>query len=91
MVPPGPYDWFRIDYTDPNTGFRAGWHQDEGHPNLGRAHFQYAAVDVEHRWGVTFRHDTPPLVLWEIVEDLPRNGPTRLPIYGRGIVTPSRA
>jgi hypothetical protein len=27
-------------------------------------------VDVEHRWGVTFRHDTPPLVLWEIVEDL---------------------
>lgn len=21
-----PHDWFRIDYTDPNTGFHAGWH-----------------------------------------------------------------
>lgn len=24
-----PYDWFRVDYHDPNTGFHAGWHQDE--------------------------------------------------------------
>jgi hypothetical protein len=21
-----PHDWFRVDYTDPNTGFHAGWH-----------------------------------------------------------------
>jgi hypothetical protein len=21
-----PDDWFRINYTDPNTGFHAGWH-----------------------------------------------------------------
>jgi hypothetical protein len=21
-----PHDWFRVGYTDPNTGFHAGWH-----------------------------------------------------------------
>lgn len=34
-----PADWFRVNYSDPNTGFHAGWHQDEDHPDLGRAHF----------------------------------------------------
>jgi len=65
-----PRDWFRINYTDPNTGFHAGWHQDEDHPDLGRAHFQYSAGDEEDRWGITFKHQTPSLILWEIVEEL---------------------
>lgn len=65
-----PHDWFRVDYTDPNTGFHAGWHQDEDHPELGRAHFQYSTPDDGDRWGVTFVHYTPSLVLWEIVEGL---------------------
>lgn len=65
-----PDDWFRVDYTDPNTGFHAGWHQDEDHPSLGRAHFQYSSDDEGDRWGISFDHETPSLVLWEIVEEL---------------------
>ncbi|MFC6771278.1 hypothetical protein ACFQDD_07080, partial [Halorubrum pallidum] len=48
----------------------AGWHQDEDHPDLGRAHFQYSVADTEDRWEITFEHETPSLVLWEIVEEL---------------------
>lgn len=66
-----PHDWFRVNYHDPNTGFHAGWHQDEDHSELGRTHFQYATPDDGDRWGVTFEHETTPsLILWEIVEDL---------------------
>lgn len=65
-----PYDWFRVNYSDPNTGFHAGWHQDEDHPDLGPAHFQYSTADGEDRWGVSFEHETPSLRLWEIVEEL---------------------
>lgn len=65
-----PHDWFRIDYHDSNTGFHAGWHQDEDHPGLGRAHFQYSNDEGDDRWGVTFRHETPSLLLWEIIEEL---------------------
>lgn len=65
-----PDDWFRVDFTDPNTGFHAGWHQDEDHPDLGRTHFQYSTPDESDRWGVSFDHETPSLVLWEIVESI---------------------
>jgi hypothetical protein len=65
-----PHDWFRINYTDPNTDFHAGRHQDEDHPDLGRTHSQYSAVDEEDRCGITFEHETPSLILWEIVEAL---------------------
>ncbi len=63
-------DWFRVNYHDPNTNFHAGWHQDEDHPSLGPAHFQYATDDEQDRWGVTFAHETPSLILWEIIEEL---------------------
>lgn len=63
-------DWFRVDFSDPNTGFHAGWHQDEDHPDLGQTHFQYSVGETEDRWAVTFRHETPSLILWEIVEAL---------------------
>jgi hypothetical protein len=59
-----------VGYTDPNTGFHAGWHQDEDHPGLGRTHFQYSTDTRQDRWGVTFEHETPSLILWEIVEEL---------------------
>lgn len=65
-----PHDWFRVDYSDPNTGFHAGWHQDEDHPNLGRTHFQYVTSEEADRWGVTFQHETPSLILWALVEEL---------------------
>lgn len=64
------HDWSRVDYSDPNTGFHAGWHQDEDHPDLGRAHFQYASAEESGRREVTFRHETPSLILWEIIEEL---------------------
>lgn len=64
------HDWFRIDYHDPNTGFHAGWHQDRSHPDLGPAHFQYSTDNESDRWGVTFEHETPSLILWEIIEKL---------------------
>ncbi|WP_049929067.1 hypothetical protein [Halopiger goleimassiliensis] len=65
-----PRDWFHVDYSDPNTGFHAGWHQDEDHPDLGYAHVQVAVGDETDRRGVEFDHETPSLVLWEIVESL---------------------
>lgn len=65
-----PHDWFRVDYSDPNTGFHAGWHQDEDHPDLGRAHVQYASDEEADRRAVTFQHETPSLILWEIIETL---------------------
>jgi hypothetical protein len=65
-----PHDWFRINYIDPNTDFHAGWHQDEDHPDLGRAHFQYSTPSEEDRWGISFEQETPSLILWEIVETL---------------------
>jgi len=65
-----PHDWFRVDYVDPNTGLHAGWHQDESHPDLGRAHFQYTVDNTTTRRAATFEHETPSLVLWEILEQL---------------------
>jgi hypothetical protein len=63
-----PDDWFRVDYSDPNTGFHAGWHQDEDHPDLGPAHFQYTNEGDTTYQPVSFRNVTPSLILWEIVE-----------------------
>jgi hypothetical protein len=65
-----PRDWFRVDYGDPNTGFHAGWHQDESHPDLGPAHVQYTADGETTRQTATFDHETPSLLLWEIIERL---------------------
>lgn len=65
-----PRDWFRVNYHDPNTNVHAGWHQDEDHPWLGHAHVQYSTDDERDRWGVTFAHETPSRILWEIMEEL---------------------
>ena len=65
-----PHDRFRVNYHDSNTNFHAGWHQDDDHPTLGPAHFQYSTADEQDRWGVTFAHETPSRILWEIIEEL---------------------
>jgi len=65
-----PDDWFRINYTDPNTDFHASWHQDENHPDLGQAHFQYSTANTQDRWRITFEHEPPSLILWEIIEGI---------------------
>ena len=65
-----PRDWFRVNYNDPNSGFHAGWHQDEDYPDLGPAHFQYSVDENTTCRGVTFDHETPSLLLWEIIEEL---------------------
>lgn len=65
-----PHDWFRVNYSDPNAGFHAGWHQDEDHLDLGCAHFQYSTDEEDDRRAVTFRHETPSLILWELIGEL---------------------
>lgn len=65
-----PHDWFRVNYSDPNTEFHAGWHQDEDHADLGRTHFQYSNAETTERQAVTFQHETPSLILWDIIEEL---------------------
>ncbi|WP_254863700.1 hypothetical protein [Halovivax gelatinilyticus] len=68
-----PHDWFRVDYVDPNTNFHAGWYQDEDHPELGPTHFQCTRETGTERRAVRFEHETPSLILWEIVEALLEN------------------
>ncbi len=65
-----PNDWFRVNYSDPNTGFHAGWHQDEDHPDLGPAHFQYTDEGETDYQPFSFEHETPSLRLWEIIDHL---------------------
>lgn len=65
-----PNDWFRTDYSDPNSRFHAGWHQDEDHADIGPTHFQYTSGGDTNRREATFEHETPSLVLWEIIERL---------------------
>ncbi len=65
-----PDDWFRVDYSEPNTGHHVGWHQDEDHPQLGTAHLQETQDGETRHRKKTFEHETPSLVLWEIVEEL---------------------
>ena len=61
-----PYDEFRIDYADPNSGFHCGWHQDEDHSDLGTVHFQYQTASMEDpRYeGAVFEAESPPKLLW---------------------------
>jgi hypothetical protein len=42
----------------------------EDHPELGHAHLQYSTGDEEGCWSVSFEHETPSLILWEIVDEL---------------------
>lgn len=67
-----PHDEFRIDYADPNRGFHCGWHQDEDHDDLGRAHFQYqtSAVEAPHYEEAVFEAESPPKLLWECCNSL---------------------
>lgn len=65
-----PHDWFRVNYSDSNTGFHAGWHQDEDHADLGRTHFQYSNAETTERRAITFQHETSSLILWDIIEEL---------------------
>jgi len=74
---------FRIDYTDPNTGFHCGWHRDDDHPDLGEIHFQYErpADDEPTYETADFAATTPPKLLWECLDEL---FTTRLPALTTG-------
>lgn len=65
-----PADWFRVDYSDPNSEFHAGWHQDGDHPELGDVHFQYSEDGETIHRAITFERETPSMILWEIVDHL---------------------
>lgn len=65
-------DQFRIDYTDPNTGFHCGWHRDDDHPDLGETHFQYERPEDDEPTyePAEFSATTPPKLLWACLDDL---------------------
>ena len=65
-----PVDWFRVDYSDPNSGFHAGWHQDGDHPEIGETHFQYTEAGRTVHRAITFERETPSMILWGIIEHL---------------------
>lgn len=73
LVP--PHDEFRIDYADPNVGFHCGWHRNEDHDDLGKAHFQYRTDTMEgpQYEETVFDADAPPKLLWECCSDLFEN------------------
>jgi hypothetical protein len=60
-----PHDEFRIDYSDPNSGFHCGRHQDEDHGDLGAAHFQYQTDSMEtpHYERTVFEAESPAKLL----------------------------
>jgi hypothetical protein len=67
-----PFEWFRIDDADPDTGFHCGWHYDHTHEDLGEAHFQYqrsGMVEPERR-PAGFEFESPPRILWECLDRL---------------------
>ena len=65
-------DEFRIDYTDPNTGFHCGWHRDDDHPDLGATHFQYERPEDDEPTyeAANFAATTPPKLLWACLDEL---------------------
>lgn len=76
-----PYEWFRIDYADPNTGVHCGWHYDHTHADLGDAHFQFqrSGTGEPEREPAAFEFESPPRILWHCLvrlfgEVLPTRG-----------------
>lgn len=67
-----PYDWFRVDYADPNIDFHCGWHYDRTHQELGDVHFQYQRSGMEEpeRESAGFDFESPVRILWECLRRL---------------------
>jgi hypothetical protein len=67
-----PYDEYRVDFSDPNVDFHCGWHSDDDHPEYGPLHFQYDhhGLDQPVYEAVTVEPNTPPRILWELLDRL---------------------
>ena len=70
-------DEFRIQYTEPETPWACGWHQDETHEDPGSSHFQvdHEAWPARHREAAPFTDPNPMAIietsLGELREHLP--------------------
>lgn len=56
------YDFYRIQWVDPDRELMVGWHQDETHMGLGECHFQ-----------LDYRGDTIQRTEAEFLDSHPRN------------------
>jgi hypothetical protein len=62
-VPPtAEYDYYRIQWIEPEREFMVGWHQDETHPDLGPCHMQ-----------LDYRGETVQRAEVEFIDRHPRN------------------
>lgn len=73
-------DEFRIQYSDPETAWACGWHQDDTHETLGPSHFQ---VDHDewpdpYREAASFTDPNPMAILETCLAEL-RDRVPRLP------------
>lgn len=63
--------YYRIHYSDPNSGFNCGWHRDDDHPDLGPVHFQYEHPTGDSNYESTqFAKAVPTEILWEAIDRL---------------------
>lgn len=63
--PDHPYDFYKIQWVEPERDLMLGWHQDETHMDLGECHFQ-----IDHRGETVQREaaaflDTHPLNVFD--------------------------
>lgn len=58
------YEYYVVEWSEPDRDIGIGWHQDEDHPDLGECHFQidHAGRTVDRQAG-TFLDDHPLEVL----------------------------
>ena len=64
--------YYRIHYSDPNSGFNCGWHRDRDHPDLGPVHFQYEDPETgtSEYSEAYFSKTVPTEILWGALERL---------------------
>ncbi|WP_138004841.1 hypothetical protein [Halalkalirubrum salinum] len=65
------YDFYRIQWVEPDRNLMLGWHQDETHMDLGECHFQIDYHgDTVQRASATFLDSHPLNVLDQRIDDL---------------------
>lgn len=75
--PHSEQDEFRIQYSEAESPWSCGWHQDKTHENLGPSHFQ---VDHEewpsaHRESASFTDGNPMAILEACLQELQHRVP----------------
>lgn len=69
--PSSDYDFYRIQWVEPERDFMVGWHQDETHMNLGECHVQLDhRGETVQREEATFLDEHPLNVFEQRMDDL---------------------